>query len=119
MSDTPAKDHYAIVFQDGRKTKYTVFASTDLNALGHIFARMLKFEEMFHTFPNPNASLVLEKDDNYDPDLGAFRMDELKPVKWDFFGTFDFSRWGILIDDILFEYGDKLDSPKMKKRGKK
>jgi hypothetical protein len=56
------EDHYAILFQDERKTQYTVFASTSLNTLGKIFARMLQFEEMFHTFPNESCHLRLEKD---------------------------------------------------------
>ena len=39
-------DHYAILFQDEHRTQYTVFASTDLNTLGAIFAKMLQFEEI-------------------------------------------------------------------------
>lgn len=58
-------DHYAILFQDERKTQYTVFASTDLNTLGAIFTKMLQFEEMFHTFPNASCRLLLERDYNY------------------------------------------------------
>lgn len=97
-------DHYAILFQDERNTKYTVFTSTDLDTLGAIFARMLQFEEMFHTLPNASCRLRLEKDYNYDPDLGAFRMDELQ--------CSDFSKWAVLIDDIIHQYGHRLDSPR-------
>ena len=97
-------DHYAILFQDERKTQYTVFASTDLNTLGAIFAKMLQFEEMFHTFPNESCHLRLEKDYNYDPDLGAFRMDALP------FG--ESHKWGVLVDDIIHYYGSVLDSPR-------
>ena len=97
-------DHYAILFQDERKTQYTVFASTDLNTLGAIFAQMLQFEEMFRTFPNASCHLRLEKDYNYDPDLGAFRMDALP------FG--ESHKWGILVDDIIHNYGTVLDSPR-------
>ena len=98
------EDHYAILFQDERKTQYTVFASTSLNTLGKIFARMLQFEEMFHTFPNESCHLRLEKDYNYDPDLGAFRMDALP------FG--ESHKWGVLVDDIIHYYGSVLDSPR-------
>lgn len=97
-------DHYAILFQDERKTQYTVFASTDLNTLGAIFAKMLQFEEMFHTFPNESCHLRLEKDYNYDPDLGAFRMDALP------FG--ESHKWEVLVDDIIHYYGSELDSPR-------
>ena len=100
-------DHYAILFQDERRTQYTVFASTDLNTLGYIFAGMLKFEEMFHTFPNASCQLLLERDYNYDEDCGAFRMDELQCA--------DFGQWQILADDMIRQYGHRLDSPK---RGK-
>lgn len=97
-------DHYAILFQDERKTQYTVFASTDLNTLGAIFAKMLQFEEIFHTFPNASCHLRLERDCNYDPDLGAFRMDDLP------FG--ESHKWGVLVDDIIHYYGSVLDSPR-------
>ena len=97
-------DHYAILFQDERKTQYTVFASTDLNTLGAIFAKMLQFEEMFRTFPNASCHLRLEKDYNYDPDLGAFRMDALP------FG--ESYKWGVLVDDIIHYYGSVLDIPR-------
>lgn len=98
------KDHYAILFQDERNTKYTVFTSTDLNTLGAVFAKMLRFEELFRTFPNESCRLRLEKDYNYDPDLGAFRMDELQ--------CSDFSKWTVLIDDIIHQYGHRLDCPR-------
>lgn len=100
-------DHYAILFQDEHKTQYTVFASTDLNTLGAIFAKMLQFEEMFHTFPNASCRLFLERDYSYDEDCGAFRMDELQGA--------DFGKWEILVDDMIRQYGHRLDSPK---RGK-
>lgn len=103
MSKKPV-DHYAILFQDERKTQYTVFASTDLNTLGAIFAKMLQFEEMFCTFPNESCHLLLEKDYNYDPDLGAFRMDALP------FG--ESHKWGVLVDDIIHYYGSVLDIPR-------
>lgn len=96
-------DHYAILFQDERKTQYTVFASTSLNTLGAIFAKMLQFEEMFHTFPNESCHLRLEKDYNYDPDLGAFRMDALP------FG--ESHKWEVLIDTLIHDYSYVLDSP--------
>ena len=97
-------DHYAILFQDERKTQYTVFASTSLNTLGKIFARMLQFEEMFHTFPNESCHLRLEKDYNYDPDLVAFRMDALP------FG--ESHKWEVLVDTLIHDYGHVLDSPR-------
>ena len=100
-------DHYAILFQDEHRTQYTVFASTSLNTLGEIFAKMLQFEEMFHTFPNQSCHLRLERDYNYDEDCGAFRMDELQGA--------DFGKWEILVDDMIRQYGHRLDSPK---RGK-
>jgi hypothetical protein len=98
------EDHYAILFQDERKTQYTVFASTSLNTLGKIFARMLQFEEMFHTFPNESCQLRLEKDYNYDPDLGAFRMDTLP------FG--ESHKWEVLVDTLIHDYSYVLDSPR-------
>ena len=98
------EDHYAILFQDERKTQYTVFASTDLNTLGAIFAKMLQFEEMFHTFPNESCHLRLEKDYNYDPDLGAFRMDALP------FG--ESYKWVVLVDTLIHDYSYVLDSPR-------
>lgn len=107
MSKKPVEDHYAILYQDERNTRYTVFASTSLNTLGAIFAKMLQFEEMFHTFPNASCQLLLERDYNYDPDLGAFRMDALP------FG--EMNKWGVLVDDMIRQYGHQLDSPK---RGK-
>lgn len=97
-------DHYAILFQDESKTQYTVFASTDLNTLGAIFAKMLQFEEMFRTFPNESCHLLLEKDYNYDPDLGAFRMDALP------FG--ESYKWGVLVDTLIHDYSYVLDSPR-------
>jgi len=100
----PIIDHYAIMFYDEKKTGYTVFASTDLNTLGNIFATMLQFEEMFRTFPNESCHLRLEKDYNYDPDLGAFRMDALPLM--------ESHKWTVLVDDILSQYMGKLDSPK-------
>ena len=98
------EDHYAILFQDERKTQYTVFASTDLNTLGAIFAKMLQFEEMFRTCPNASCHLLLEKDYSNVPDLGAFRMDALP------FG--ESHKWGVLVDDIIHYYGSVLDIPR-------
>jgi hypothetical protein len=104
MSKKPVEEHYDILYQDEQGTRFTVFASTDLNTLGYILADMLRFEEMFHTFPNASCHLRLEKDYNYDPDLGAFRMDALP------FG--ESHKWGILVDDIIHNYGTVLDSPR-------
>jgi len=99
-----SQDHYAILFQNEKKTRYTVFASTNLGALGKIYAIMLQFEQMFCTFPNASCSLYLEKDYNYDSDLGAFRMDAL---------SFEEAhRWKYLVDLIIKQYGHVLDSPK-------
>ena len=103
-SNNMVQDHYAILFQNEKKTRYTVFASTNLGALGKIYAIMLQFEQMFHTFPNASCSLCLEKDYNYDSDLGAFRMDAL---------SFEEAhKWKYLVDLIIKQYGHVLDSPK-------
>lgn len=104
MPKKKIQDHYAILFQDEKRTLYTVFASTNLNALGNIFAMMLQFEQMFHTFPNVSCHLLLTKDNNYDPDLGAFRMDAIS------FG--ESHKWKYLVDGIIKQYGYVLDSPK-------
>lgn len=104
MSKKPVEGHYAILFQDEHGTRFTVFASTDLTTLGYILADMLRFEEMFHTFPNASCRLLLERDYNYDEDCGAFRMDELQGA--------DFGKWEILVDDMIRQYGHRLDSPK-------
>ena len=104
MSKELEEEHYAILNEDERNTRYTVFASTDLNTLGNIFAKMLKFEEMFHTFPNQSCHLCLEKDYNYDPDLGAFRMDALPFV--------ESLKWSVLIDTLIHDYSYVLDSPR-------
>ena len=86
------QDHYAILFQNEKKTRYTVFASTNLSALGKIYAIMLQFEQMFR------------KDYNYDYDLWAFRMDAL---------SFEEAyKWKYLVDLIIKQYGHVLDSPK-------
>ena len=61
-------------------------------------------EEMFHTFPNESCHLRLEKDCNYDPDLGAFRMDALP------FG--ESYKWGVLVDTLIHDYSYVLDSPR-------
>lgn len=108
MSKKPVEDHYDILYQDEQGTRFTVFASTDLNTLGHILADMLRFEEMFHTFPNASCRLLLERDYNYDEDCGAFRMDELQGA--------DFGKWEILVDDMIRQYGHRLDSPKRGRR---
>lgn len=104
MSEKRIEDHYTILFQDEHGTRFTVFASTDLTTLGYILADMLRFEEMFHTFPNASCRLLLERDYNYDEDCGAFRMDELQGA--------DFGKWEILVDDMIRQYGHRLDSPK-------
>lgn len=104
MSEERIEDHYGILFQDEHGTRFTVFASTDLTTLGYILADMLRFEEMFHTFPNASCRLLLERDYNYDEDCGAFRMDELQGA--------DFGKWEILVDDMIRQYGHRLDSPK-------
>ena len=62
MSKEQVEDHYDILYQDEHGTRFTVFASTDLTTLGYIFAGMLQFEEMFHTFPNASCRLFLERD---------------------------------------------------------
>ena len=97
-------DHYAILYEDERNTRYTVFASTDLNTLGNIFAKMLQFESIFRTFPNMSCHLCLEKDYNYDPDLGAFRMDAIPFM--------ESHKWSVLIDEIIHDYSYVLDSPR-------
>ena len=74
----------------------------------YILADMLRFEEIFHTFPNASCRLLLERDYNYDEDCGAFRMDELQGA--------DFGKWEILVDDMIRQYGHRLDSPKRGKR---
>ena len=104
MTQKKIQDHYAILFQDEKRTLYTVFASTNLDVLGNIFAMMLKFEELFRTFPNASCRLILTKDYNYDPDLGAFRMDAIP------FG--EAPKWQYLVDGIIKQYGYVLDSPK-------
>lgn len=108
MSKKQVEEHYDILYQDEHGTRFTVFASTDLNTLGYILADMLRFEEMFHTFPNLSCQLLLERDYNYDEDCGAFRMDELQGA--------DFGKWEILVDDMIRQYGHRLDSPKRGKR---
>ena len=104
MNKELEEDHYAILYEDERNTRYTVFASTDLNTLGNIFAKMLQFESMFHTFPNMSCHLCLEKDYNYDPDLGAFRMDAIPFM--------ESQKWSVLIDEIIHDYSYVLESPK-------
>lgn len=104
MSKKPVEEHYDILYQDEHGTRFTVFASTDLTTLGYIFAGMLQFEEMFRTFPNASCQLLLERDCNYDEDCGAFRMDELQCA--------DFGKWEIFVDDMIRQYGHRLDSPK-------
>ena len=49
MSKKPVEEHYDILYQDEQGTRFTVFASTDLNTLGYILADMLKFEEITTT----------------------------------------------------------------------
>lgn len=94
------QDHYEIVYVDEHKTPYVVFASTSLDALADIYAKMVQFEELFHTFPNSSCRLVLQKDCNYDPDLGASRFDSILP------------KWEVLVDSILNQYGHRLESPR-------
>ena len=108
MSKKQVEEHYDILYQDEQGTLFTVFASTDLNTLGYILADMLRFEEMFRTFPNASCRLIMERDYNYDEDCGAFRMDELQGA--------DFGKWEILVDDMIRQYGHRLDSPKRGKR---
>jgi hypothetical protein len=65
---------------------------------------MLQFESLFHTFPNMSCHLCLEKDYNYDPDLGAFRMDAIPFM--------ESHKWSVLIDEIIHDYSYVLDSPR-------
>ena len=104
MSKKQVEDHYTILFQDEHGTRFTVFASTDLTTLGYILADMLRFEEMFHTFPNLSCRLLLERDCNYDEDCGAFRMDALP------FG--ESHKWEVLVDTLIHDYSYVLDSPR-------
>lgn len=46
MSKKQVEEHYDILYQDEQGTRFTVFASTDLNTLGYILADMLRFEEI-------------------------------------------------------------------------
>ena len=46
MSKKQVEEHYDILYQDEQGTRFTVFASTDLNTLGYSRADMLKFEEI-------------------------------------------------------------------------
>ena len=104
MSKKQVEEHYDILYQDEQGTRFTVFAATDLHTLGYILADMLRFEEMFRTFPNASCRLIMERDYNYDEDCGAFRMDELQCA--------DFGKWEIFVDDMIRQYGHRLDSPK-------
>ena len=108
MRKKQVEEQSDILYQDEQGTRFTVFASTDLNTLGYILADMLRFEEIFHTFPNASCRLLLERDYNYDEDCGAFRMSELQVA--------DFGKWEILVDDMIRQYGHRLDSPKRGKR---
>lgn len=79
------EQHYAILYVDERRTQYTIFESTDLDALAQIYARILQFESMFRTFPNDSCRVVLEQDFNYDPDTGAWNMANIVSPMWDLF----------------------------------
>lgn len=72
MSKTDNTDHYEILYENEKGVRYGVFRSTDLDALGQAYARMLQFENMFRTFPNASCHLILTQDYNYDPDCGSF-----------------------------------------------
>lgn len=94
------QDHYQILYEDERGTRYGVFNSTDLDVLGQIYSRMLQFETMFHTFPNASCKLILTRDYNYDPDLGSFRMNDVVDPQWDMF-----------VDCIVKEFRGRIEEP--------
>ena len=89
--------HYAIVYENERRTEYTIFESTDLDVLAQIYAMILKFEELFHTFPNESCHVVLTQDFNYDGDTGA----------WDMSCVVGHA-WGPFVEEMKEQYRGKL-----------
>lgn len=85
MPSTNTKPHYAILYVDEHKNKYTIFESVELDALARIYARILQFESIFRTFPNGSCHIVLEQDFNYDSDTAAWDMAYLVNEKWQLF----------------------------------
>lgn len=97
-------DHYQIVYENERKVKYGIFNSTNLDVLGQIYARMLQFETMFETFPNASCRLILEKDYNYDPDLGSFRMEDV-------IGSSGYDLWAAFTEEIVQTFRYYIEIP--------
>ena len=89
--------HYAIVYENERKTRYTIFESTDLDVLAQIYAGILQFEAIFRTFPNMSCKVVLTQDFNYDEDTGA----------WDMTGVVGHA-WGPFVEEMKERYRGKL-----------
>ena len=87
--------HYAILYQDERRTQYTVYESTDLALIGNVYAEMVAFEKLMQTFPNLSCKIYLEEDVNYDPDCGAWSMSS---VVGD-------DRWDACLETITKQYG--------------
>ena len=100
MSKTDNIDHYEILYENEKGVRYGVFRSTDLDALGQAYARMLQFENMFRTFPNASCHLILTRDYNYDPDCGSFSIGSV-------IGGAAEHKWDILVDDIIHDLGTR------------
>ena len=89
--------HYAIIYKDESKTGYTIFDSANLDVLAQIYALILQFESMFHTFPNASCHIELEEDFNYDEDCGAWDMSYIINPKWSTF-----------VEEIKHDYGSEI-----------
>lgn len=100
MSRNKKEHHYAILYENERRTQYTIFVSTDLDALAQVYAKILLFESMFNTFPNDSCRVVLTEDFNYDPDCGSFDMSHVVNYKWEPF-----------VEEIQREFGGRIKRP--------
>lgn len=93
--DNEETRHYAILFQDEKRVNYTVYESVDLASIADVYADMVAFENMMHTFPNLSCKLYLTEDMNYDPDCGA----------WSISSVVGDSRWDACLETIAKNHG--------------
>ena len=98
------KDYYVIIYYREDRVSYVVYGSTDLAKVGKVYAKMVAFEELIHSFPNMSCRLVIEKDENLDKQL-AFPMAV----------AIGDERWDGIMDGIMRDYG-RSDVPIIKTR---
>ena len=58
--DNEETRHYAILYQDEKRVNYTVYESVDLASIADVYADMVAFENMMHTFVDRGHALIFK-----------------------------------------------------------